>query len=116
MSAKNNDFNWKDSVSLKDYFDGKFQDLEDKMNLQFKLNQTALDKSETSTNLRLENMNEFRESLNDQTKTYLTRNEYELKHENLEQKLSAIQKIVWMGLGALAVLELLLEYIFKGLK
>jgi len=116
MSKTNGNFNWKDSVSLKEYFDGKFQDLEDKMNLQFKLNQTALDKSENSTNLRLEGMNEFRESLQDQTKNYLTRNEYELKHENLRDKLGNMQKIIWMGLGAVAVLEIALEYIFKGLK
>lgn len=67
----------KDSVSLREYFDNRFNELKNYMDLKF----TSLDKStclaQDNLNNRLENMNEFRESLKDQTKSYITRTEHE---------------------------------------
>jgi hypothetical protein len=122
MSALNNEFNWTDKVSLQHYFEKlmdtlttannkRFDDLEEKMDLHFKLNAEALNKAETATNIRLENMNEFRSSLRDQQANFLTRGEYDSKHEALLAKIESLQKITYTIMGGLALLEIILRFI-----
>ena len=52
----------------------------------------AIEKATDTMNLRLEGMNEFREQLNKQTKTFMTRAEVELKIDALEEKCTSIDK------------------------
>lgn len=101
------------NITLKEYFDLKVKSLEEKVELHFKLNKIALDKAEQTTNLRLEGMNEFRSAMKDQSNTYLTKSDYAANHKNLEDKNHALEKIVFMGLGALAVIELLFKFFIK---
>jgi CYTH domain-containing protein len=124
MSAKNNGFNWTDSVTLKYYFEKlmeeftkanneRLRELEERTLLQFKLNQTALDKAETATNIRLANMNEFRDSLKDQAANFLTKDDYEVKHELLANKIDSLEKIIYMGLGAVGIIEFIFKFFVK---
>ena len=81
MTEKNNNFTHKDSVSLRDYFDNKIDGLEDKINLQFQAQATALTKAEAKNDARLEGMNEFRAAMKDQAASFITRAEMNLKFQ-----------------------------------
>ena len=50
----------------------------------------AVTKSEASVERRFEGVNEFREAMNDQQKTYITRREYETAHSNLVDKIDSM--------------------------
>lgn len=73
MSGADNSFDYKEGVTLKEFLTNKIKALEDKMEMTFKLNQTAIDKAEVLMNDRLAGMNEFREALKDQANTFITR-------------------------------------------
>jgi ribosome-binding ATPase YchF (GTP1/OBG family) len=66
-----------ETISLREYFDSKIEDLENLMITKV----LGLDKATTlaANNMerRLEGMNEFRQQLKDQSLTFLTRSEYE---------------------------------------
>ena len=69
-----------DLVTLKDYIDMRFEEIEKARSQAF----LSMDK-------RLEGMNEFRAQLKDQTQLYLTRGEYEGKHEALDAKIHTLE-------------------------
>lgn len=71
-------FTTTDGVTLQNYFDARLKSLEEKIDLQFRLTQIALDKAEVKTEVRLTHMNEFRESLKDQAANFITRTEADL--------------------------------------
>jgi uncharacterized coiled-coil protein SlyX len=73
----------------------------------------ALEKAETEMNRRLLGMNEFREQLNMQTKSFITYDTYNANHKILEVKIEAIQKIVWGGLAVIAFLAFAIPLIIK---
>jgi hypothetical protein len=64
----------------------------------------ALDKTEEQLIIRLASMNEFREQLRDQSKTFMTVGTYDANHKLLESKIEALQKIVWGGLAVVSFL------------
>ena len=81
-------------TSHKEYFDSKFiaqKDMSDailrerdaKLVDKFESLATAINKAETATEKRFEGVNEFRNTLSDQQKTFLTSNEYKSAHQNL---------------------------------
>ncbi len=55
-----------DTVTIKDYIDGRLSDLKD-----------SIDNARDSMNTRLEGMNEFRDSLRDQAQRFATREQVE---------------------------------------
>lgn len=85
--------------SLKEFEDEKVKQLEEKIDLQFSLNQTALDKAESRMNMRLESLNEWRGQLKDERNTFATKEEVRL-----------LTRLVYIGTGILIALEFLLRY------
>lgn len=100
MTQQNGNFTHKDGVSLRDYFDEKFKDLE-----------KATDLAAENLKIRLDSLNEWRAQNKDERDTYLSRVEYEAKHLLLEQKIEGLQKMLYIGLGALLVVEAILKFI-----
>ena len=97
MSSKTEESNHNDIVSLKEYIEKLMDAAESTSNLkidaveaknELKINavREAITLSQSTLNERLEKMNEFRESLNDQAKTFLTKNEHELYFQRTEEK------------------------------
>lgn len=124
MSKQNNEFNWTDRVTLQTYFERlmeeliksnerRFEEVEEKMDMRFKMNQIAIDKAETAVNIRLENMNEFRNSLKDQAVSFMTKSDYDTKHQLLVDKIDSVQKITYMLIGGLAVVEFIFKFFIK---
>ena len=63
-------------VSLKEYID-----------LHFNLVDKALTKAESSMDKRLDRMNEIREQLDDQARTFITKNEVDLRLSSIQEKI-----------------------------
>jgi hypothetical protein len=60
-------------IALRDYLESKLEELDKRMDLHFKLNDTAILKAEQTMGARLDSMNEFRDALKDQTSRMATR-------------------------------------------
>lgn len=56
----------------------------------FRLHDEALKTALAALDKRLEGMNEFRQSLNDQNQLFLTRNEFDTNHQSLIDKIDAV--------------------------
>jgi len=54
----------------------------------------AIVKAESATEKRFENVNEFRETLSDQSATLLSRTEYQVQHQALLDKLASDEKLI----------------------
>jgi len=68
--------------------------LRKEMELRAKSADDAIAVATKTMDARLEGMNEFREQLNRQTHTFITRNEAELKHEQLTSKIEDLSQRV----------------------
>lgn len=64
-----------EEISLKEYFDTRIEAVEKSTVLAFNAIQKATDLANENLKVRLENMNEFRESLKDQAARFITRDE-----------------------------------------
>lgn len=89
-------------ISLRDYFDSQIKDVKSSIGVAY-----------ASMEKRLEGMNEFRDTLRDQASKFITREEYEAKHRQLDDKISTVQKIVWVGIGITLALQFLLRFFVK---
>jgi len=98
-------------VSLKEYFDGKLDDFEEKVELQFKLSKEAVEKALIQNDTRLEGMNEFRNSLRDQASTFITRQELTLMIKSITDKIESQQKFIYMALGMVALIAFVAKFL-----
>ena len=73
----------------------------------------GIEKTECALNKRLEGMNEFRSALKDQNNLFITRIEYDSKHESLVSRIELLQRLVYIGVGILLVLEIFLRMVMK---
>lgn len=70
---------------------------------QLKVAREALDK-------RIESMNEIRGQLRDQTAQFVTRQEHKATTSEIDQRLRGVEKLVWMGVGGIAIIQIVLHY------
>jgi len=115
MSKKDNNFSFKDSVSLKEFLCSKINALEDKIELNLKLNQIVLDKTEAKLEERLARMNELREAMNDQSKTFVTRREHEITFEGANKDIKELMKTKDIASGKASQTSLLFAYLLAGI-
>jgi hypothetical protein len=87
-----------EKISLKEFINAKFEALEKSTEL-----------SRIGMEKRLDSMNEFRQQLKDQNSTFITKAE----HQIVITKIEYLEKIVYMGLGGLLVLEVILKLFIK---
>jgi len=52
----------------------------------------AVTKAENASERRFESVNEFRQTLSDQSSSFLTRTEYQVQHKSLEEKIDSINR------------------------
>ena len=86
--------------TLKEYFDQRFEDSE-----------KAIEKANTANEKRLDNVNEFRQTLTDQTATFMPRQEYTVQHKALESKIDILQSFQNKLLGAIVFVGFVLPII-----
>lgn len=97
-----------DSVSIKEYVDRRFADLERHLVERFSLSDTAVSKAEHTMDARLNSMNEFRDALRDQANRMATRIEVDQLRDqigelrrakaNLDGRIIAITGTISVGL------------------
>ncbi len=61
--------------------------------------QMAIDKAENAMERRFDSINEFREQLSDQTRTYMPRAEYEAKHSAINARIDSIDSRLTLAEG-----------------
>ena len=124
MSKQNGDFSWKESVNLRDYFEAilkelredykdKIDALEKKVELRFNLKDEALDTAYRSMESRLEGMNEFRASLSDASKTFMTRDIYEAKHDLLQKQVDDLRMLAAENKGKASQTSVIIAFIIS---
>ena len=94
------------SVDVREFVKCEITHLEQKMNITHIKNDEALRSAKDEMNRRLESMNEFRNQLEKQANTFISRDEYEPKHELVNQKVDSISKMVYIGVGILIVVQI----------
>jgi len=95
------------SIETKKYVNREIKHLSDKIAIANEKNQEALKEARIEMNRRLEGMNEFREQLNEQAKTFIKRDEFSATDRLVNSKIESMQKLVYIGVGILIVAELL---------
>ena len=91
---------------------GTFKELIDN---RFSYMQKAVDKAEQTLNIRLTGMNEFRDQLKDQTKTFVTTDVFEARLKSIDTKTEGIQRIVYIGIGIFVVIQIAIQALMKFL-
>lgn len=78
-------------VPLKEYFENRLCELNKRFSERVdEINENVV-KAEHQLNHRLEGMNEFRESLRDQSARFLTRAEYDYAHKAIDEKVRSME-------------------------
>ena len=78
--------------SLKEYFDMAIAKMDEKIEQRFCAVKEAVDKADKATEKRFEGVNEFRNTLGDQQRTFIPRREFEISIESLSRKIVDIEK------------------------
>jgi hypothetical protein len=110
------------SVSLREYVDAQDKAVTDITNARLDgidraikvaldANGVAISKSEQAIEYRLAGLNEFRQSLADQTGQLATKAELEALRATHEAEIKGLQKVVYAITGAIAVIQVLLQFI-----
>lgn len=76
MISKSNS-NGNKNISIKEYFESKFIELKNYMDVKFENIEKSTRFAQDNLNTRLEGMNEFRNSMKDQATQYITRAEHD---------------------------------------
>ena len=95
------------NIDCVEYFDSKFNDLEKRLALRDELTEKALEKANQNLDFRLASLNHLTERLSG----FVTKSEYETRHENLVMQLAWLTKTVYIGMGILLVIEVAWKYL-----
>jgi hypothetical protein len=94
-----------DVVTLKEYCDCRFKAIEDSTNLQ-----------RESMENRLVGMNEFRRTLSDQSALFIPRSESDTKLNAISERVSVVEKSIWMTAGGITILMISVQVALHFLK
>jgi len=93
------------SVDVREFVKCEITHLEQKMNITHIKNEEALKAAKDDMNRRLEGMNGFQRQIDNQTKTFISRDEYEVKHQLVNHRIEGLSKMVYIGVGILIVVQ-----------
>ena len=94
MTDDRNEYNEKrwNVYSLKEYFDMAIAKMDEKIEQRFCAVKEAVDKADKATEKRFEGVNEFRNAMGDQQRTFIPRREFEISIDSLSRKIVDIEK------------------------
>ena len=95
------------NIDCTEYFDGKFAELEKRLELRDELTSKALEKADVVLEHRLESLN----NISGRISGLMPRSEYDLNHKILQTQLDNISRNVYIGMGILVAVEVLLRFI-----
>jgi hypothetical protein len=79
-------------ITLKEYIETKIHALEKQMEIKFDSINKATQIAITNNEKRLEGMNEFREQLENQSSTFITRNEHEIINKQIVDDIRSLRE------------------------
>jgi hypothetical protein len=82
----------KDTVTLKEYFEHKLEDMEEKIDIKITSLKEATILARETMNERLAKMNEFRDTLKDQSTTFITKGEYNSFYEKTNISIKSLDE------------------------
>jgi hypothetical protein len=88
-----------DDISLREYVDVRFEAQGKAVDAALAAAKEAVIKAETSTEKRFENSNEWRNTVESLQRTYMPRTESEQQARTNAEKIEALQKMMWIGIG-----------------
>ena len=103
------------NVTMKEYIDHRFDELKEYMNVRFNHIDVATKLAQENLNLRLEGMNEFRNSMKDQASSFITRAEHNIIISKLDASLSQLREDSAMARGAASQTSVIFAYILTML-
>ena len=101
------------NIDAKEYIDERLRSQSEIQKVLSKKNAEALKKAEKEMERRLEGMNEFRAQLENQTREFITREQYELSERLINQKIDNLSRLVYIGVGMIIILEVVLNILIK---
>jgi len=79
--------------------DDMFVSLREYVDLRFMVAERAIDKAEKTLSARLDTMNEFRSSLNDAQKTFLTREKFDMSLQQVVDDIKTLEKCASLAIA-----------------
>lgn len=101
----------KESVSMCEYFSTQINNLKEYMDIKFKAIEDSTKLAQNNLNDRLSHMNEFRETISDQTKMYITRNEYNVMMTKYDAQIEALIKQAALAEGKASTNSVYIGYV-----
>ena len=84
-------------ISLREYIESRLASM-----------QRAVDKAEEATERRFSSVNEMRAMVTDAARMFMPRSEYEAAHRAVQEKVEALQKMLWIGTGVVIAFQFLI--------
>lgn len=91
----------------------ELEHLEEMITLKFSEREKALELQAKEYDRRLEHLNGEATKLTRMQATYIPREVYEANKKENDDKIAALQRVVYIATGAIIVLEVLMKYILK---
>jgi len=79
---------YKEVINIKEYIDQRFEDLNEKIQVQFQLNDKALQRAAEAYEERLKHLNEFKSLIQQERATYARKEDVEFRLKLIEQNQS----------------------------
>lgn len=76
--------------TLKEYLEQRFKDSDKAVQAALLAAKEAVLKAEAASDKRFDAVNEFRQTLSDQTNTFITKGEYQAQHKALEDRVAVL--------------------------
>jgi hypothetical protein len=86
-------------VPLREYVDQRFADIKE-----------AVNKAEAAADNRFAAVNEMRAMMADSASRYVSRPEYSQAHKNVEDKIEALQKMMWIATGIVLSIQIVIGF------
>jgi hypothetical protein len=97
--------------TLRELMEQRFTDSDKAIQAALQAAKEAVGKAEIASEKRFDSVNEFRQSLSDQTATFIPRTEYDVQYKSLDDKVNAISKLVYVGLGIILAIQFIIGII-----
>ena len=102
------------NISLKEYLDIRLTELKEYFNSKFEHVEQATKLASDNLNVRLEGMNEFRESMRDMTNQYILRAEYNISKEKTDSDIRMLRETYAEAKGKASQQSVTIAYIIAA--
>jgi len=105
--------NGENLISLKEFVETKCNACQITVDHRFKSLEKASELAAENLKVRLDSLNEWRGQNRDERQHFISQEVYEARHQILVNKIESLQKFMYIGIGAVAVIEILFRFVIK---